>query len=357
MGSKKKAKPQEVPAEGSAQAEGITPANPDINEQAEESSCPAPEVSEQVPTGEEAENKEGASTSEPSREAAERESKASTGEDASSASADGERKSAPDEDNDSIDWLTIVLMIAVMANIAYWIWVRDNSITGDVEMHRPPGVASAMANEGSGPPPGPNEGQDSFGEEIGTLEGIRGDDPEHDLVRTYIVIANALEISGICDVHTVWDLDKKVLEAASSPDGGAKEKELVKAAYDEAIKLMRQAYTETFEEECRKADTDTQQAARNIFNEAVALVDSKPLEAMARFEDSLLRLRAGAAFDDHNPNGQPAPGSDNPPAPGPDNPPAPGPDNQPGNPPAPGPDNPPAPGPDNPPAPGPEEPR
>ena len=220
-----------------------------------------------------------------------------------------------DEDEDGgIDWLTIILMIAVMVNIGYWIWVRDNVVTGDVEMHRPPGINGQIAgSDPNGAPPGPNAGKDAFGREVLPRHVASMSADQQDMVRTYIIIANALEIAGYGEVRSVWELDKQVMDAARDNRGLEEEMRLTKLAYAEALKVMRTCYSNAFAEEAKKSNAEAKKAAEKIFADAVELNDKSPLEAMARYEDALLRLRADGILNSPNQpmppaaNGQPMP--------------------------------------------------
>ncbi len=235
-------------------------------------------------------------------------------DDASKGKDDDEDDDDDDDDKDSIDWLTIVLMIAVMANIGYWIYVRDTSITGDVEMHRPPGIAEEVSGDnpnGNPVPPGPNEGKEGF------AQGENGSDfpyteEQQDMVRTYIVIANALEIAGYDEARDVWENDKRALEVAREHRGPEEELKFNRLAYAAALKAMRESYARAFQGEYDRChDNKAKEEAKRYFDEAASLNDSKPLEAMARYEDAMLRLRANGAFD----NPPPPNSGDNPPPP------------------------------------------
>ena len=208
-----------------------------------------------------------------------------------------------DDEEDGIDWLTIVLMILVMANIAYWIWVRDTGIVGDVEMHRPPGVgtqAGGAPQDLGNVPPGPNYGTDAFGRGDVVPDANAGDSSDsaqQQMVRTYIIIANAMEIAGYGDVRAVWDLDRRAMEAARDhrPEQEAK---LNKEAYAEALRIMHTCYKGAFESAVQSSNADAEVIAdaKRIFGEAEQMNDSKPLEAMARYEDALLRINGNEAF-------------------------------------------------------------
>ncbi len=197
-----------------------------------------------------------------------------------------------DDDKDSIDWLTIILMIAVMANIGYWIYVRDTSITGDVEMHRPPGISEEISDIPHGNAQGMQSSDPSYTEE------------QQDMVRTYIVIANALEIAGYDEVRDVWENDKHALEAAREHKGHDEELKYNRLAYNAALEAMRKSYARAFQGEYESChDNKAKEEAKRYFDEAVSLTDTKPLEAMARYEDAMLRLRANGAFEQNSRQG------------------------------------------------------